>query len=100
VRAIVAQRVMPGFLDRYLAKNAWTSQVTDRLPPGHPHRHAKDNVFETLPGDRGAHGPFDARARAFSAFAWSQRHARWLGLAAAAAVGIAALAIGVSRRRA
>ncbi|HWC72824.1 MAG TPA: SDR family oxidoreductase, partial [Gemmatimonadales bacterium] len=65
-KAILGQRLIPGWLDRYLARHAWHAQYTDDLPPGHPARHDQDNVDVTLPGDRGAHGPFDARARAFS----------------------------------
>jgi NAD(P)-dependent dehydrogenase (short-subunit alcohol dehydrogenase family) len=61
--AIIGQRLFPGFLDRYLARHAWESQITEDLPAGHPHRHERDNLDAPIPGDRGAHGPFDARAR-------------------------------------
>jgi short-subunit dehydrogenase len=90
VRAIVAQRLIPGFLDRYLARHAWEAQETERLPVGHPPRHAKDNVDEPLPGDRGAHGPFDERARSSSTRAWTRAHLGWLGLAALPLAGLAA----------
>ena len=63
VKAIIGQRLMPRFLDRYLARKAWASQQTRHLPPGHPIRHP-DNLDGVPPGDRGAHGPFDAEARA------------------------------------
>src|SRR5436305_1653720 len=59
--AILGQRIVPGLLDRYLAKHAWESQETSQLPPGHPLKHAHDNVDEPIAGDRGAHGPFDRR---------------------------------------
>lgn len=84
-KAILGQRVIPGLLDRYLAKNAWESQTTRKLPPGHPPGHPDDNVDAPLPGDRGAHGPFDERAREFTTQRWVRRHP---GLLAA---GIAAL---------
>jgi len=86
-RAILGQRLVPGLLDRYLAKHAWESQTTTLLPPGHPLRHRHDNVDSPLPGDRGAHGPFDARARTFSSQRWARRHLGWL---AVTAVGLAA----------
>ncbi len=59
-KAILGQRVIPGLLDRYLAKFGWTSQTTTKLPPGHPIHHHQDNVDSPIPGDRGAHGPFDS----------------------------------------
>lgn len=59
VQAIVGQFFLPGFLDRYLARRAWESQVTNRLPPT-----TSDNLLKPLPGDRGAHGPFDDEALA------------------------------------
>jgi NADP-dependent 3-hydroxy acid dehydrogenase YdfG len=65
-RAIIAQRLVPGLLDRYLARRAWSSQQTASLPPGHPIKHEEDNLYAPLPGDRGAHGPFDNEASAFS----------------------------------
>jgi NAD(P)-dependent dehydrogenase (short-subunit alcohol dehydrogenase family) len=88
-KAIAAQRLIPGFLDRYLARRAWEGQTTRRLPPGHPVRHGGDNVDVPLPGDRGAHGPFDARARAFSTKLWLRKHRG----RAAVAVGLAAVVL-------
>jgi NAD(P)-dependent dehydrogenase (short-subunit alcohol dehydrogenase family) len=83
--AIIGQRFVPGFLDRYLAKRAWESQVTKQLPAGHPLKHGDDNVDTPIPGDRGAHGPFDARARSWSSQMWLRRRAGWLALAGALA---------------
>ncbi|HET9598750.1 MAG TPA: SDR family oxidoreductase, partial [Anaeromyxobacteraceae bacterium] len=58
VKAIVGQRLFPGLLDRYLGRTGYASQQTDEpAAPGRP-----DNVDAPLPGDRGAHGAFDARA--------------------------------------
>ncbi len=94
VEAIVGQRLFPGLLDRRLARSAWESQVTDALPPGHPHAHPDDNLDRPLPGDRGAHGPFDDRARAASPELWLRRRGPWLAFGA----GLAAVAL--ARRRA
>jgi NAD(P)-dependent dehydrogenase (short-subunit alcohol dehydrogenase family) len=55
-KAIIGQRVMPGLLDRYLARNGWDPQFVDKanLQKG-------DILFQTLPGDPGAHGPYEDR---------------------------------------
>src|SRR5687768_12019344 len=39
-KAIIGQKLIPGILDRYLARRAWESQTTALLPPGHPIKHA------------------------------------------------------------
>ncbi|HEX6315923.1 MAG TPA: SDR family oxidoreductase [Gemmatimonadaceae bacterium] len=96
-RAIIGQRLIPGVLDRYLARKAWESQTTRRLPPGHPSQHRADNVDLPIPGDRGAHGPFDARAREFSSRFWLRSHAR--GLTAAAATLAVISAVTATRRK-
>ncbi|HVY25718.1 MAG TPA: SDR family oxidoreductase [Polyangiaceae bacterium] len=74
VKAILAQRVMPGLLDRFAAKYAWDAQTTRHLPPGHPVEHARDNVDEPIPGDRGARGPFSARSRKHGIQPWLRRN--------------------------
>jgi hypothetical protein len=74
VKAILGQRLAPGFLDRYLARHAWDSQQTDDLPPGHPLKHREDNLDAPLAGDRGADGPFGDRARSFDARLWVRVH--------------------------
>ena len=88
VKAIIGQRLIPGVLDRYLAKRAWDGQTTTRLPPGHPIRHGRDNVDHPIPGDRGAHGPFDSTARAFSTNSWLRTRLGWLAVTAASAGAI------------
>ena len=80
--AILGQRLIPGFLDRYLARRAWDSQKTRRLPPGHPLHHP-DNLDGPVPGDKGAHGPFDAEARSPQR-EWRLRAARLVALGAIA----------------
>jgi NADP-dependent 3-hydroxy acid dehydrogenase YdfG len=98
VKAILGQRLIPGALDEYLARHAWESQETRLLPPGHPRRHDRDNVDATLPGDRGAHGPFDRRARTFTSELWFRRAAGWLALGGLAAAGVAWTARRLSSR--
>jgi NAD(P)-dependent dehydrogenase (short-subunit alcohol dehydrogenase family) len=86
IKAIVGQRIIPGLLDRYLGKIGYDSQQTNQpVDPDRP-----DNVFTPIPGDKGAHGDFDARARNFSAELWARLHPRAVvaGLAAAAALAV------------
>ena len=95
-KAILGQRLIPGLLDRYLARKAWESQTTSLLPPGHPHHHETDNVDSVIPGDRGAHGPFDDRARWVALQPWARRNLGKLTVLAAAG----ALALVWSKARA
>ncbi|SON61837.1 Levodione reductase [Mycobacterium simulans] len=75
---IVAQRLVPGLLDRYLARTVYDSQQTDQ--PVSPDRPA--NLWEPLDGpggeDHGAHGVFDNRSHSHSGQSWASRHARTL----------------------
>jgi NAD(P)-dependent dehydrogenase (short-subunit alcohol dehydrogenase family) len=85
VGAILGNKVAPGLLDKYLAKTGFQSQQTDEpVPPGR-----KDNLFEPLPGDHGAHGRFDDQAHDTSLQFWADTHRSWLAVAGA---GIGALA--------
>jgi hypothetical protein len=66
VKAIIGDKVAPGLLDRYLARRGYRAQMTaEPEVPGRP-----DNLWQPVPGDAGAHGRFDRRARAHSAEAW------------------------------
>ena len=87
---IVANSVVPGLLDRYLARTGFRSQQTGE--PADPDRPA--NLWEPVPGDRGAHGAFDPRSHGQSAQLWATTHRGLL----AAAVGLAGAAVGLSRR--
>jgi short-subunit dehydrogenase len=94
VHAIVGDKIAPGLLDRYLARFGYESQQTDEpVPPNRP-----DNLFEPVSGDHGAHGRFDARAKAFSSQFWLSRHRRVIAGAAAVAALIAWPAIRRSGR--
>jgi NADP-dependent 3-hydroxy acid dehydrogenase YdfG len=55
---LLAQRVAPSLLDRYLGRTGFSSQQMDEpVQPGRP-----DNLWHPVAGDHGAHGRFDARA--------------------------------------
>jgi NAD(P)-dependent dehydrogenase (short-subunit alcohol dehydrogenase family) len=70
VKAILAQRVIPGLLDRFLAGKAWDGQQDDEpLPEGR-----RDNLHQPVPGDHGARGRFDDRSRDSSLQWWWITH--------------------------
>src|SRR5207247_2098175 len=77
VGTILADRLAPGLLDRYLARTNVDAQQTDE--PLDPRRPA--NLWEPVPGDPGAHGGFDARAHPRSAQVWATERRGLLALA-------------------
>jgi short-subunit dehydrogenase len=83
VKAILANRIAPGMIDRYLAKSGYTGQLTDEPVPAD----APNNLFKPVPGSYAAHGRFDARARDHSWEVFTSRHrdAMWAGIGLAAA---------------
>jgi NAD(P)-dependent dehydrogenase (short-subunit alcohol dehydrogenase family) len=89
VKAIVANWIAPGRLDRYLASAGYSGQLADRLLPSG----APSNLFEPVPGAYGAHGRFDHQAKAISLEAFADRHR------AAVTLGAIALAVMCLRRR-
>jgi len=57
---IKANKLVPGWLDRYMVKHSF-SDTHELRDPNQP-----DNLWQPAPGDYGAHGPFDADAQAES----------------------------------
>jgi short-subunit dehydrogenase len=88
VKAIVGNRIIPRALDRYLARIGYDAQQTDGLAD--PDR--KDNVYEPVPGDAGAHGDFDDRSSDRCYQWWANTHRGWL-LAGTTAAGLAGAAL-------
>ena len=90
LKAILANRIAPGLLDRYLARSGYTGQLTDQ--PSDPD--APGNLFEPVAGAYGAHGRFDDQARTGSWEMFTSRHrdAAWVAVFAGAAVGAFLLA--------
>lgn len=74
VKAIVANKIAPGLVDKYLGRTGYKSQQTNQ--PENPNR--PNNLFEPVPGDFGAHGHFDRRARQFSPQLWLDKRRNWL----------------------
>ena len=90
VKAILANRVAPGLIDRYLAKAGYTGQLTDETEPAD----APNNLFQPVPGDYGARGRFDSQARTWSWEVFTSRHrdAAWAFVGVAAVFGLHRLA--------
>jgi NAD(P)-dependent dehydrogenase (short-subunit alcohol dehydrogenase family) len=94
VRVMWGERVAPGLIDRYLARNGYRAQQT-----GEPEQAGRpDNLWAPMAGDFGAHGRFDPQARGHSAQLWLSEH-RGLTLLAAGMAGAAAAAAWRARRR-
>jgi NAD(P)-dependent dehydrogenase (short-subunit alcohol dehydrogenase family) len=79
VKAIWGQKLIPGLLDRYLARIGYEAQQASAyiLP------NRVDNLFTPVRGDHGAHGVFDSRSRAYSPQLWLTKNRHWLILAGA-----------------
>lgn len=88
---IAGNKFAAGIGDRYLGRTGFKSQQTEvPADEGRP-----DNLFEPVPGDRGAHGRFDDRAKGRSPQLIAATRRRTLF----AAAGFAALAAGIAIRR-
>ena len=78
VEAIVGNKLAPSFADHYLARVGYGAQQHDGLEdPDRP-----NNLWQPVPGDHGAHGAFDQRARNTSAELWAESHALLTAIAA------------------
>lgn len=90
VKTILGNKIVPGYLDKYLAETGYNGQQTDE--PASPDR--QNNLYAPLPGDHGAHGNFDADATNFSTETWMATHKKTsLGIAAALIAGVCAMMI-------
>jgi short-subunit dehydrogenase len=84
VKAILANRIAPGLIDRYLAKSGYTGQLTHQpVPQPEP-----VNLFRSVDGPYGAHGRFDAKARETSWAFFVSRHRETLAMSLVAVIGI------------
>lgn len=95
---LIANAVVPGLLDRYLARTGYKSQQTSQANP----EGAPENLWKPVDGsggeDHGAHGRFDDRSHAHSPQAWLSRHHR-LTAAAGAVAAVAGLGLRRGRER-
>lgn len=85
VRAVWGQKLIPGLLDRYLARAGYEAQQYDG--PADPDR--PSNLWQPVPGPFGAHGEFDSRASDRNAQLWLATHRSWLAVVGAGLLGAA-----------
>src|SRR5436190_15530564 len=89
------QKLSPRAGDLMLRRMGWSGQHTaEDKPVGSP-----DNLFETLPGDPGAHGRFDARSRRTTLWTSLRLRRRLVGAAAAAVVAAGSVEVMTWRGR-
>lgn len=88
-KAIVAQRLFPGLLDRFLAATGYESQQTSEQEPNQ----RPNNLWEPMDidggGDYGAHGRFDQRALSSSPALTLTKWRPTIAVAAGTLAGIA-----------
>jgi len=88
VKVIWGEKVAPGLVDWYLARNGFEAQQTSEpVSPDRP-----DNLFEPAPGNYGSHGTFDDRAKEQSIQLWLNLHRGLLAVGALAGAAAAAFA--------
>jgi hypothetical protein len=85
IKAILANRIAPGLIDRYLSQAGYSGQLAGPAEPNAP-----ANLFEPVAGDYSAHGRFDAQSRDRSWEMFTDRHK------AAVVAVVAALVIGLA----
>jgi NAD(P)-dependent dehydrogenase (short-subunit alcohol dehydrogenase family) len=93
VKAIVGNKIAPGLADRYLARTGFDAQQTNEPREGGE----RDNLMQPVPGDHGAHGTFNDRARRFSPQFWMTKQRNWLWALGGAAAAMAYV-LGVKKR--
>ena len=86
LKTIVAQKLAPGFVDRYCASSVWDGQFSEEPASG------ASNLFGPREVDAGARGRFDERARESDAFT---AVANRLGAGGLRAVALVAPLVGV-----
>jgi len=90
VKTIIAEKIAPGLVDHYLARNGYSSQQTDELDDANRPNNLWEPVDAEGRGDYGAHGGFDRRASSCSAELNFAKARPWLEKAAMGCVAIAA----------
>lgn len=93
VKAILGQKVMPGYVDRYLARHGFDGQYT--TTPRDPDR--PRNLFSPVEGDHGARGTFTERSRDRDFVATLTTRIGAVGVIAATTVLVAGAMFAVAR---
>ncbi len=89
LKAILGNKLLPGLGDWYLSRTGFQSQQTQQ--PRDPER--PNNLWESVPGDYGAHGRFDERSADSSSFLQLREHWKWV---AALGAGLASVLMGLA----
>jgi hypothetical protein len=85
LKTIVGNKVAPWLVERVLAKQGVSGQQSDK--PADPDR--PDNLESPPPGDPGAHGPYDEKARTSAVLTELSKRRRVAGVMTGAALLIA-----------
>ncbi len=70
MQTILGNKILPGYLDKYLAKTGFKGQQT-KAPVS---SNRQDNLYKPLSGDHGAKGTFTDKAWSHSPFTWVATH--------------------------
>ena len=84
VKAILANRIAPGLIDRYLATAGYSGQLAEQ--PTAPN--APANLFDPVRGNYGAHGRFDDQSGDRSSEMFTDRHKAAVVIAVAAVIAL------------
>jgi NADP-dependent 3-hydroxy acid dehydrogenase YdfG len=93
-KAIVGNAFVPGYGDGYLADHGYEQMTDEPEDPNRPH-----NLWEPLPGDHGAHGRFDDRARDYDWYTQANLNRGVVASLAAIAIGVIAAVFRSGKRR-
>ncbi len=86
LKTVYGNKIAPNYADHVLARNGYQGQLTDE--PVSPNR--QDNLWNPVPGDHGAHGPFDDQAHAHAPLLWADTHRKFLAITGAGLAGLLA----------
>ena len=92
---VIGNNFVPGLGDWYLARHGYDAQMIDE--PEDPNR--PDNLWAPLPGDAGAHGVFDDRAKPVSVALEINKRRSWLAIGLGVVAAIRVLLLLLFRRR-
>ena len=70
VKAIIGNKIAPWYADWVLSRNGYKGQMTSEREDAN----RKNNLWEPLPGDHGAHGTFGKDSASFSPLTWVSTH--------------------------
>ncbi|MCG9972597.1 SDR family oxidoreductase [Christiangramia crocea] len=85
VQTVWGNKLVPEYLDHFMAKNGISGQLTDENEePGR-----KDNLYEPVPGDQGSHGEFDEQAQNYSIYDKIYEHKKTIALVGGTLLGTA-----------